>query len=218
MKLLMALSLAAISLWGQKDFLTTDEADQIRLAQEPNVRLQVYLQFARQRLDLIEQAIKKEKAGRSGLIHEYLEEYTQIIEAIDIVIDDSLKRKAVLDEGVAAVVKVEKDLLAKLEAFRSSNPPDIDRYRFALEQAEDTTRDSLEMAQEDFATRAADAAQREQQQRKEVEELQRPIDPEAAKPVEKQTEAEKKATDAAKPPRKPPTLRRKGETPPPAKP
>lgn len=208
--------LVALSLFAQKDFLTTDEADQIRLAQEPNLRLQTYLGFARQRVDLIEQALKKEKAGRSGLIHNYLEEYTKIIEAIDIVIDDALKRKLTIDVGVVAVANTERELLEKLILIDESEPKDIDRYEFALKMALETTEDSLEMAREDLTERTADAAAKEQLRRKEIEELKAPVDPSAAKPVEK-TEEEKPAGDG-KPVRKPPTLKRKGETASPSKP
>ena len=56
--------LAASLFAQQRDFLTADEADQVRIIQEPNERLQLYLQFAKQRLDLIQQAVSQEKAGR----------------------------------------------------------------------------------------------------------------------------------------------------------
>lgn len=213
-----AVALAALSAFAQKDFLTSDEADQIRLAQEPNLRLKTYLNFARQRIDLIEQALEKEKAGRGGLIHNYLEEYTKIIEAIDIVIDDGLKRKAVLDEGVVAVAGAERELLEKLRKIEEANPRDLARYKFALEMAIDTTEDSLEMAREDLAERSADAAAREQQRRKDLEALKAPVDPGAAKPAEPEKSAETKSADPSKPQRKPPTLRKKGEGAPPAKP
>jgi hypothetical protein len=209
-----ALALLALGAFAQKDFLTSDEADQIRLAQEPNLRLKTYINFARQRLDLIEQALQKEKAGRAGLIHNYLEEYTKIIEAIDIVIDDALKRKAPLDEGVVAVANAERELLEKLRKIEDAKPKDLARYQFALEMAIDTTEDSLEMAREDLAERSAGAAQREELRRKEIEALKAPVDPEAAKPAETEKAGEAKSADPSKPARKPPTLRRKGETPP----
>lgn len=209
MKLWIAAAVFALALPAQqRDFLTADEADQIRLVQEPNERLQLYLHFAKQRLDLIQQAAAQEKAGRSKLLHDLLEDYTQVIEAIDTVTEDALKRSVDLSLGVKAVVEAEKEMLAQLEKIRDSQPKDLARYEFVLDQAIETTRDSQEMASQDLKDRAQEVVAREKQVRKEREGLmdQRTLE---AKRAEEKKETEQK--------RKVPTLRRKGEVPPPAK-
>lgn len=202
---------AAAVLTGQtRDFLTVDEADQIREAQDPNDRVKLYLFFARQRLDLVEQALAREKAGRSGLVHDTLDDYSKIIEAIDTVADDALKRKLQIDLGMAEVVTGEKTLLEKLQKIEAKAPPDLARYQFSLNQAIETTKDSLELSQEDLAKRQGDVEAKTKQQKEEREAMMAPTE----KAERKQAAAKAEGEEDGKPKRKPPTLLRKGELPP----
>jgi len=203
MRRLIGLFVLALALGAQqRDFLTADEADQIRLMQEPNDRLKLYLHFAKQRLDLIQQAAAQEKAGRSKLLHDLLEDYTKIIEAIDTVTDDALKRSVDMTLGVKALTDTEKEMLAQLQKIRDSQPKDLSRYEFVLDQAIDATKDSQEMAAQDLKERAHEIVAKEKETKKERESLmdQRQVE---AKRVEEKKEAETQ--------RKVPTLRRKGE-------
>ena len=200
--LLVLILLCPLAVGQERDFLTADEADQVRLAQEPNLRLKLYLHFAKQRLDLIQQAVSQERAGRSKLIHDLLEDYTKIIEAIDTVSDDALKRKLDIAEGISAVGAAEKDMLAVLEKIHESSPKDIGRYQFVLDQAIETTRDSAELAAADLKGRTINIESKAKKEREELEALMNPEE------VKAKRAAEKKEAESAK---KAPTLRRKGE-------
>lgn len=185
-----------------RDFLTADEVDQVRLAQEPNERLKLYVQFAQSRLSLIEQAVAQEKPGRSKLIHDLLEDFTRIIEAIDTVSDDALKRKVELGAGLKMVADANKEMLARLEKVRETEPKDIARYEFVLDNAIETTRDSGELAMRDVNSRSAEVQVRAKKEVEEREAMMRPEEVKAKRAEEKKVEESK---------RKVPTLRRKGE-------
>jgi hypothetical protein len=200
--LAVVLVCSAAPLAAERDFLTNAEIDQVRLAQEPNERLQLYLGFARQRLDELKQLLKESRPGRATMIHDLLDEYGKIIDAIDTVSDDALARKADISVGNKAVAAAEKAFLPALEKIRDSQPSDLARYEFVLTQAIEATSDSLDTAGEDLGKRSAEVAGR---LKKEQKERETEMTPEEAAAKKQQAKDE-----AAKP--KKPTLLKPGET------
>ncbi len=205
----LLLFLIALPLVAQRDFLTPDEVERIREAQEPNLRLALYANYAKLRLDLLKQLFAKEKPGRSILIYNQLDQYTKIIEAIDIVADDALRRKLDLTLGITEVAKAEEKMLAELQKFSASEPKDISRYDFVLKNAIEVTQDSLEISKTDLKDRSRNVAEREVAIQKEREALLSTED------KKEKAEAEKKSGETERKTRKVPTLRKKGEVPPP---
>jgi flagellar biosynthesis GTPase FlhF len=194
---------------AHRDFLTADETDQIKDAQDPNQRLKLYAGFARQRAEMVKSLLAKEKAGRSILIHDALDDYSNIIDAMDDVADDSLARRLDIKLGLAAVASVEKQMLPLLQKAQDSHPNDIDRYGFVLKQAIETTTDSLEAAQEDLGQRVKDVEDRQRKERKARQEAMRPTEREAAQAAEKKAAEEEEQKQEQQ--QQAPTLLRPGE-------
>jgi hypothetical protein len=202
-KVLLMLCLAGGGLFAEKDFLTTDEADQVREVQDPNDRMKLYTMFARQRMDQLSHLIKEDKPGRAGMVHDLLDEYTKIVDAIDTVADDALERKLDISLGVKAAASAEKEFLPVLEKVRDGHPKDLSRYEFVLTQAIETTTDSIESAGENLGKRAAEVAERERREKKQREGMMQPKDLEAKKAADAKAAVETK--------RKKPTLRNKDD-------
>jgi len=205
--LIIACALAAAPLCRaqERDFLTEDEIDQIRLAQEPNLRLELYVQFAKNRIELVKQLMATPKAGRSLLIHDTLEDYTKIIDAIDTVADDALKRKLDISKGMATVMAGEKEMGATLDKLQQNPPQDYARYEFVMQQAAEATHDSAETSAEDLSQRTADVIAADEREKKERESL-----------MTTKEQNERKAADAKTAPnhgRKAPSLLKPGEKP-----
>ena len=83
--------------------------------------------------------------------------------------------------------------------------PSGSKIPLTLKQAIETTSDSLELAQEDLASRSSDVLKKAEREQKEIESVMQPKD------LEEKKAEEKKAETAQKNQKKPPTLLRKGE-------
>lgn len=194
-----------LSAQEDRDFLTSNEVEQVREAQAPNDRLLLYVHFARQRMDLVSQYLAKDKPGRSLFIHNALEDYTKIIEAIDSVADDALRHNHPIDQGMVAVLAAEREFLDKLNKIQETESRDSERYKFVLAEAIDTTADSHDLSLEDSKKRGTELSAKDAKEKS---------DREAMMSAAEQSEHKKAAKKEEETKKKIPTLLRPGEKPP----
>ncbi len=209
--LLVVLMASALPAFAQKDFLTPNEADQVREAQEPVARVKLYLLFAKQRLDQFQSIMAKNRPGRSAELRQLLEDYVSILDAVDTVTNDALVRRLDLTSVPTAIVDGEKKFLDVLQKIQAGQPRDLDMYDFALKEAIAGTSDSIDLAKEDLGDRGHVAISKVEKEKKEVAEVNAAESKLSKNPAADKAEAA--AEDATKPLRKPPTLYRPGEKP-----
>jgi hypothetical protein len=211
---ILLIAICAVPAFAQREFLTNDEIEKIREAQEPNLRLKMYILFARQRVDQLQQLVGKDKKGRSLMIRQLLEDYGQIIDAIDTVSNDALKRKVDISLGVAAVAEAEKKFIPILQKIEESQPHDLEMYEVALKDAIGNTSDSLDTTHEDLGKRSEIVAEKAAEEKKKVESLTSREELKAQKAEDAKADGKVgDRTEDGQPKRKPPTLYKPGEKP-----
>ena len=204
LSLIVLMPLPAQEVGTTNEFLTDYEIDVLRENQNPKERLAVYLKFAALRLELIDQLLASEEAGRGGNLHRNLEQYGLIIEAIDTVIDDALSRDLDMENALEGLVDSETAFLARLEKLEEAEPDDMWRYEFVLEDAMEMTRDSIELLAEDMSERKRavvqeDDADQEQREATMSDARRKDVDGEHAKEAAKETAHKSKRPTLLKP-------------------
>ena len=204
LSLIVLMPLPAQEVGTTNEFLTDYEIDVLRENQKPKERLAIYLKFAALRLELIDQLLASEEAGRGGNLHRNLEQYGLIIEAIDTVIDDALSRDLDMENALEGLVDSETGFLARLEKLEEAETDDMWRYEFVLEDAIEMTRDSIELLAEDLGERKRavveeDHADLEQRETTMSAERKKDVDRENAKDAAKETAYKSKRPTLLKP-------------------
>lgn len=141
--LLLAAAASAQRRWH--DPLTDAEADQVReVAQEPEKRLKLFIQFAQARLQAIAQlrGDPKMAQGRGKQIHDLLEDFALLVNQLDDNEDMYARRKDDVEKALGQVIVADSDFHLKLRALKdAANDPkfaeEARSYQFALQDAID---------------------------------------------------------------------------------
>jgi hypothetical protein len=127
-----------------KDYLTATEADKIREAEYPALRIKLFSDFAADRLTKFKYELSRGRPDRQRNIRlrSLLEGYMGCLEdATDLVEIGRLRQQDIL-KGVEALEKRASEMLAELEALEKTTPPDA-AYKEELHDAVLSTREAL---------------------------------------------------------------------------
>jgi hypothetical protein len=139
------------SLWAdrRRDPLNQLEVDQLRdTAQEPDLRLRLYIKFARTRLDAIAQARSDPKVtDRGQQTHDHLQDFLDVYDELNDNVDTYADRKSDLRKALKEVIDADTEFQAKLRALKDSAnavPAETKKYDFLLNSALDTVDSSAQ--------------------------------------------------------------------------
>ena len=141
--LLLLLTVLAAAQQHHRDPLSDLEIDKLRdAAQLPEVRLKLYVEFARARLEKLQQVRADTKAAdREQQTRDALQDFLDLYDELDTNVDTFADRKDDLRKALKPVIEADTEFGSKLRVFKSSlasNPKEAESYAFLLGSALDT--------------------------------------------------------------------------------
>lgn len=141
----VAMMLAAVPMSPQvkRDPLNPVEIDQLRDAMmEPLDRLKLYVQFARARMDALEQMRRDPKTENRGTkTHEMLGDFLAIYDELNENIDMYVDRKEDIRKPLKLVIEADTDFQSRVRALKNAAgvaPDEAKQYEFVISNAIDT--------------------------------------------------------------------------------
>ena len=148
--LLMPLAAPAMTALAQKpDYISDEEEDKIREAQEPSERIEVYLTLAQSRLDRIEGFRGKPmdpKYDNGAYIDHLLDEYISLTDEMKNWIQDQYDRRGDMRKGLRKVLEMGPKQLNDLRRIQASPDTYAADYVKSLGDAKDDLTDALDGA------------------------------------------------------------------------
>lgn len=131
------------------DPLTSPEIDQLRdTAMDPDLRLKLYVTFARARLVALEKARSDPKTtDRSSATHDGLQDFLDVYDELNENVDTYADRKADLRKVLKIVIDGDAEFQAKLRALRddaTAKKEETEQYEFLLTNALETLDTSVQ--------------------------------------------------------------------------
>lgn len=133
----------------KRDPLNALEIDQLRDAMlEPEQRLKLYVSFARDRMNKLEQMRSDPKiTDRAGQTHEMLSDFLAVYDELNDNIDMYVGRKDDIRKPLKLIIEADTEFQAKLRALKDAANTGTDearRYEFLLTNAVETVDSSAD--------------------------------------------------------------------------
>ena len=136
--LLLVVGVVAFAQRHRRDPLTDPEVDQIRdAAMEPEIRLKLYIEFARARLDKLQQAHSDPKAtDRDQQTRAAIQDFADVYDELNVNVDTFADRGEDLRKALKPVIEADTEFGSKLRAFKSLlTKQEAEGYEFLLGSA-----------------------------------------------------------------------------------
>jgi len=135
--LLLVATSVAFTQENRRDPLSDLEVDKLRdAAQEPEIRLKLYVEFARTRLDKLQQVHSDPKAeNRDEQTKAALQDFVDVYYELQDNVDTFADRKNDLRKALKPVIEADTEFGSKLRAFKSSlanSPQEAAKFDFLL--------------------------------------------------------------------------------------
>jgi len=148
--LLMSLMAPGRTARAQKpDYVSEDEEDKIRDAQDPSERIEVYLTLAQSRLDRIAEFRNKPmdpQYDNGAYIDRLLDQYVSLTDDLKNWIQDQYDRRADMRRGLQKFLEVGPKQLEDLRRIKASPDAYVADYARSLRDATDDFTDALDGA------------------------------------------------------------------------
>lgn len=132
----------------KKEYLSDEEADKIREAEAPNLRVKLYLSFAADRLKKFQYQLDRTlpQSRRGETLNGLLNAYSGCIDDAADIISLAVEKQQEIRAGIKEMQSKGKEYLGTLEKLEKN--PDEDLYKDTLEDAIEGTKDAINDAQQ----------------------------------------------------------------------
>jgi hypothetical protein len=133
---------------GNRDFLSSAEADKVRDAPTPNDRVRLFISFADDRMKKLQYELgnKEPSQHRETLINGLLNGYSGCIDEATDRLQDAKGKGVDMRWAVKDMQKQTKNFLDALRKIQTAGGPELDSFKDSLSDAIDSTQDALNEA------------------------------------------------------------------------